>query len=341
MQPITAMSLNKIKGIDARCIYDQSSSNAQINKYCIKINRTSRNQKISSFWYAISYFHKIKKWIEWADVLHYVYIPGDKFNRDLAYAHKLNKKIFIEFVGSDIRFSSKLIALNPYYKSVFNSGLYEYKDVELKNEDKKLQRLFARYKAIPLLNEEMSIFLDKKLFPNHFLLRIRINVHDFKHSFALSSKNENKKIRILHSPSRIYAKGTNIIIPIIEKLKKQYDIEFLMLNNVSRENVLENMKNSDIFIDQLIIGSYGMAAIEAMAIGKPTLCYIMPEVIKNGIPDDCPIVNVNPETLEEKLIELIENPEIRHEIGIKSRIYVEKYHDADKLALKLLDIYNA
>ena len=81
--------------------------------------------------------------------------------------------------------------------------------------------------------------------------------------------------------------------------------------------------------------------MEAMSYGKPTISYIMKEVFENGLPLDCPIVNANPDTLEEKLIELITNPILRHEIGKKSRAYVEKYHDVEKISKKLLEIYKS
>ena len=75
------------------------------------------------------------------------------------------------------------------------------------------------------------------------------------------------------------------------------------------------MQKADIFLDQIICGGYGMACTEAMAFGKPVMCYIMPEVFKAGLPEDFPITNTNPDNLKEQLIKLITDPQMRHDTG--------------------------
>ena len=101
------------------------------------------------------------------------------------------------------------------------------------------------------------------------------------------------------------------------------------------------MKGCDIFIDQIILGSYASAAIEAMAYGKPVVAYIMPAVFTKGTPISCPIVNANPATLKDEMTRLIEDPVLRNKLGIAGRKYVEQMHDADKLATDLIKIYQS
>ncbi|HPO51256.1 MAG TPA: hypothetical protein PK165_00305 [bacterium] len=99
------------------------------------------------------------------------------------------------------------------------------------------------------------------------------------------------------------------------------------------------MKNADIFLDQFVLGAHGMACLEAMAYGKPVLCYIKPSLIPQ-YPDDLPIVNANPDNLEIVLEELLLNGKKRCELGKQGRAYVEKYHDAMKLSYDLVSIYS-
>ena len=337
MQPITCKEMNNISGVDARCIIDQNTLMVSSNENVLIIPRSSRKNILFSILNTFIYFFKIKKWIKWADVLHYVYTPGDKFNRDLAYAHKLGKKIFVEFVGSDIRIPELLSEINPYYKHAYYNEEYEYKHVEKNNNNLKLQKVFSNFKATPIVNPEMQLFLNQGLFPKFHQVYFRINVHDF---IPLYPKVNNQKPIIIHSPSALIAKGSNIILQIVDRLKFSHDFEFILIHKKPRKEVLELLKNADIFIDQIILGTYAMAAMEAMSYGKPTLCYIMPQVYQNGLPKECPVVNVNPDTLEEKLIELIENPKLRHNIGLKSREFVEKYHNAGQLAFELQKIYS-
>ena len=52
-----------------------------------------------------------------------------------------------------------------------------------------------------------------------------------------------------------------------------------------------------------------------------------------------PIVPVTKETLRERIAELAASVHERQRVGALSRIYVERVHDADKGAERLLEIY--
>jgi TPP-dependent trihydroxycyclohexane-1,2-dione (THcHDO) dehydratase len=56
-----------------------------------------------------------------------------------------------------------------------------------------------------------------------------------------------------------------------------------------------------------------------------------------GLP--LPIVSATAETLVERLRPLVESAEDRRRIGEASRAYVERVHDAEKLADRLIEIY--
>ena len=122
-------------------------------------------------------------------------------------------------------------------------------------------------------------------------------------------------------------------------LNKNHDFDFIYLTGMSRSEVLKEIQTADIFLDQIVCGSYGMASCEAMAFGKPVICFLLPELINLGLPADCPIVNSDPSKLKETLIRLISDPKLRHQIGIESRNFVETYHDADKIAIQLRNIF--
>ncbi len=334
---ITATALNKLEGINAKNITDNIHKYQSISKSTVVLpqrldNRLHVAKWIKSRW---EYGRELKKWIEWADVLHYMWDSAFSNGIDLKWAKAKNKTIFIEWVGSDIRDPKVLYKINPYYTKVFNNG-YEYKRLEEGNRKYKVQKLFAKAGAVAIVSPEISLFLDKSLFPEYHLLNQRLHLKNFIPQYP-SAKN-NKPI-IIHSPTAQIAKGSNVIIPVIEALKKEYDFEFVSLHDTSRDKVLELMQKADIFLDQLICGGYGMASTEAMAFGKPVMCYIMPELFEAGLPKEFPIVNTNPDTLKEQLIKLITTPQLRHDIGKQSRAYAEKYFDADKIAFGLINIY--
>lgn len=334
MPAITADSLNKINGIEAKCL-TQSPHKYQQNSRNIIVIAGLRNKPLKWLWYKLNLKRTVKKWIDWADVVHYTWSPLYSDAKDVKYASDKGKKIFVEWVGSDIRNPDYLIPINPYYKFAFENG-YEYADVESNTRSLNNQKLFAKYGATPLISPELSLFVNKSLFKEIHLLNQRVDLKNFN---PIYPSINNTRPLIIHSPTAKIGKGSNIIIPIVEELKKEYEFDFMLLHDISREKVLEIMQKADIFIDQIIVGSYGMAALEAMAFGKPVVCYIMPEVFEAGLSEECPIVNASPDNLKEQLIKLITNPQLRHDIGIKSRKFIEKFHDVEKVSSLLLSIY--
>jgi glycosyltransferase involved in cell wall biosynthesis len=71
--------------------------------------------------------------------------------------------------------------------------------------------------------------------------------------------------------------------------------------------------------------------------GIPTLTSFTPE-FEVFLPDH-PFVIVNPETLPDKLEQVITDGEIRRRKGIEGRRFVEKYHAAEKVVKGIYAIY--
>jgi hypothetical protein len=143
---------------------------------------------------------------------------------------------------------------------------------------------------------------------------------------------QNKVLKIFHAPSNQVYKGSKYIISAIEKLKKKYEFEFHLVQNVSFEKYREELAKSDLVIDQMLLGSYGSVAIEAFLMNKPVIAYLREDmdVVEK---EDCPVINANPDTLYSVLDNILAYPEQLIKIAGKGRNYVEKYH-ADATAVK-------
>lgn len=337
MPSLTAEALNRIDGVNAKCLTVSLSKYQSFGPDTIYLPVSdSKRTPFKWLWNKITFKKsKVFKLLEWADVLHYHWDSVFSDSRDLKFVAKSGKPIFIEWVGSEIRIPDICKRVNPYYRKAFEGG-YEYKSFESEKTSIKNQRKFQKVNAIPLIIPEMNLYVQKKMFPLSYPSQLRINLKDYKTAFPDVTNN---RPLVIHSPSAKIAKGSNFIIPVMEELGKEYDFEFLLLHDMDREEVLSIMQKADIFIDQIILGSYGMAAMEAMAFGKPVMCYIMPQVFEGGLSEECPIVNTNPDNLKEQLIKLITNPQLRYDISIKSRAFAEKFHDMDKVSSQLLTIY--
>ena len=103
----------------------------------------------------------------------------------------------------------------------------------------------------------------------------------------------------------------------------------------------ELIEQADLVVDQLLIGWYGGLAVEAMALGKPVLCYLRDDDLKRFVPfhDRVPIVRTMKETLADDLGNLLRNFSRWPEIGSAGRRFVEEWHDPMKIARQTIAAY--
>jgi glycosyltransferase involved in cell wall biosynthesis len=146
-------------------------------------------------------------------------------------------------------------------------------------------------------------------------------------------------VRVAHAALSRRRKGTELVVAACEELGLELDV----IENVRHDEVGPRLARADIVVDQLNSGWYGLFAIEAMAYGKPVVGYIHDEAATRtaaafGV--DLPIVRTTKETLAADLRPLLESAEERRARGAAGRSYVERVHDADKMADRLIDIYS-
>jgi len=146
-------------------------------------------------------------------------------------------------------------------------------------------------------------------------------------------------VRVAHAALSRRRKGTELVVAACEELGLELDV----IENVRHDEVGPRLARADIVVDQLNSGWYGLFAIEAMAYGKPVVGYIHDEAATRtaaafGV--DLPIVRTTKETLASELRPLLESAEERLARGAAGRSYVERVHDADKMADRLIDIYS-
>lgn len=150
-------------------------------------------------------------------------------------------------------------------------------------------------------------------------------------------------VRIVHSPTNRKFKGTDLIISVIERLKKEKKIEFLLLENLPRKKVLEIKSSCDICIDQVggTMGGtgYGKAGLETLAMGIPTITN-MTDDYANWLPENPFVVANNSEQLYIKLNELIENKNLRAELSAEGVVWVRNFHSFNSVDKKLKELYN-
>ncbi len=152
--------------------------------------------------------------------------------------------------------------------------------------------------------------------------------------------SDNRRPLVVHAPSNREKKGTRFVIEACSQLPVDLDI----VEGIPHEEARERYARADIVVDQLNAGWHGVFALESMALGKPVVSYLKPDVVERsaeGFGIRVPVVPATKETLVEALLPLVEQPALRREIGAQSRAYVEQVHDIDRVADRLLDVYRS
>ncbi len=158
--------------------------------------------------------------------------------------------------------------------------------------------------------------------------------------FTPHPPSDNPRPLVVHAPSNRKRKGTRYVIEACEGL----DIDLDIVEGVPHETARERYARADIVVDQLNAGWHGVFALEAMALGKPVVAHLRPDIVERsaeGFGVRLPIVPATKETLADALRPLVESPALRREVGSASRAYVEQVHDIDRVTGRLLDIYAA
>jgi hypothetical protein len=157
---------------------------------------------------------------------------------------------------------------------------------------------------------------------------------------------QNRIPVVLHAPSHRGAKGTGIVIETMGRLKAEgMEFEFRLVEGLKHWEARRVYAEADILVDQLLAGFYGSLAVELMALGKPVVCYLRDGDMKflpAGMRADLPIINASPESLTDVMRDLLGAGRHRlTEIGVRSRSFVERWHDPIKIARDVASDYQA
>jgi glycosyltransferase involved in cell wall biosynthesis len=150
--------------------------------------------------------------------------------------------------------------------------------------------------------------------------------------------SDNPRPLVVHAPSSRAKKGTAHVIEACAQLPVELDI----VEGVPHDEARERYARADIVVDQLNAGWHGGFALEAMALGKPVVSHLKPDVVERSAEAfgvRVPIVAATAETLFHVLRPLVEDASRRRELGAAGRAYVERVHDIDRIADRLLGIY--
>lgn len=253
---------------------------------------------------------------------------------DLPFYKIFGKKVIMEYLGWDLQLYQYSIDKYNYT----NAHFYKEKDEAISSDAIKLRRL--KFESKFLNKQTVCAPYLSEFLPSAEILPLAIDIDEYK---FVPKNSIGNTIKLLHAPTHQGNKGTRFIEDAISKLITEgFNIDFKLVSNVTHTELIQEYIKCDIFIDQVLGGWYGTASIEAMAIGRPTVCFIRESYFDFiNYANIIPIINANPETIYEVLRKAIIEKEKLPEIGLRSRKFVEEVHDVRKLTRRLIAIYRS
>lgn len=167
----------------------------------------------------------------------------------------------------------------------------------------------------------------------HFSIDLEaIEVH--KASVRIASSQQ--VFRVVHAPNHRAIKGTDYVTKAIQEIRAQgLEIELVLVEKRPNQEVLQAIAKCDVVVDQLIVGWYAMFAIEGMAMGKPVICNLRPDLLDFYLTEslllegESPLIQATPRTIKDVLLWCIKNRDKLKDIGMRGPQYVRRHHSIE------------
>lgn len=271
------------------------------------------------------------------DVFH-LHVRGFYFDRknasfpaglDLLALKAAGKSVFLHFRGSEVRMMSEFRKRNPYHFVDENPDGMATKFPEAAQRQY-VDLVSGIADGVFVVDPELQSYV-----PHATVIERAIDLRLWPYVGVA----DHDRPLIVHAPSRRGVKGTESVLAAIATLKAEgLDFEFQLVENLLHCQAREIYKRADIVVDQLRLGSHGVLAVEAWALGKAVVAYIRDD-IHDYFGPQMPLLNATPDSLTDVLREAIKDKALRIEMGKRGRRYCERVHHDEVVARKLADIY--
>jgi glycosyltransferase involved in cell wall biosynthesis len=257
---------------------------------------------------------------------------------DLRLAKLLGRKRFMTLQGCDARLAGEGNLRNDWTMCATGRCSLYQTCIEVLDARRRymIGRVLPFFDRVFYLNPELGHVVPE----GQFLPYANVEIE----KFDVKLPTTEGRPRIVHAPSNGGIKGTSIILSALEQLRSRYEFDLILVEKQTHIEALALYRSADIAIDQVLAGWYGGFAVEMMAMGKPVACYIREQDMKFVPPamrDDMPILKVDPGRLVDDLATILDRRAEWQNVGKRSRRYVERWHNPDRIAQAMLDAYRS
>ena len=256
---------------------------------------------------------------------------GDAFARsvdtDIAALRRAGIGVALLFHGSELRLPSRHLARMP--DSPFAEGFW--------SSTPTLEVQAVRNRALadsfdgPMFVATPDLLLD---LPQAVWLPVTIDPAQWSSPRAAFTGLDGAPI-VSHVPSSAVVKGTDLIEPMLTRLHDEGVIRFAPIRGLKASEMPAAYTGADIVLDQFRIGTYGVAAVEAMAAGRFVISNVGEQVrgeVEQQLGETVPIIEATAGTLEQVLRDVVADPEAVRPLVDRGPGFVERHHDGRRAA---------
>jgi hypothetical protein len=252
----------------------------------------------------------------------------------------LSKKIIFISLGSD----SRPAFLNGKYKDDYFQGKFNSRKCFLEN--KKIEnniRKVEKYATWIINYPQHGHFHAKKFISGNFIGFPTNQIQQVNNSHDCTSSNPNKRVKIIHAPSRPLAKGSLEFKKIIKSLIEEgHNIEYIELVGKTNSEVLDQIKSCDIVLDELYSDTpLGGLGTEAALYSKPVIVfgYFSKEsAFLNNLEKYPPSFYSDPLEAKNIIKKLVENRKLREDSGKKLNKFILDNWNTKEVAKRYIQI---
>jgi glycosyltransferase involved in cell wall biosynthesis len=251
---------------------------------------------------------------------------------ELPLLKKMGRRIVVHYRGCEIRDKDVNMSLHP------ESNICEECDYAaycISDGFREKRRLASKYgDAFLVTTPDLKEFFPKAIHLPFFVPEIPLK---------LGGKSPAKKkdgITILHVTNHPGIEGTEDIERVIERLqKKGYFINFVFLKGISYDRVLMELSMADLSIGKIKMGYYANFQIESMLMGVPAITYVREEFLNEDLKESG-FIFADLNGLEETIKDYLDNPDKLEQKKRIARDSILRLHDNEKIAKRLISIYD-
>ncbi len=140
---------------------------------------------------------------------------------------------------------------------------------------------------------------------------------------------------VLHVPSNSALKGSAYVDELLAELADSGEIEYLRVSGVAPSDMSDLIGQADVVLDQFALGSYGVMAVQGLAMGRVVIGHVTASV-RDRIPRPLPIVEATPDDLVRVLRATLADRDLAQALAAESIDYATAIHDG-RMSAEVLD----